>query len=378
MALRVAIPKEVAANEKRVAIVPEVASKLMKMGLEVMLEQGAGLGAHFDDSAYEGATIVENPAELYQNADIILKVQPPSWEEAESMKADAVLIGLMQPHLHTKEVAALRDRKVTSFALELVPRITRAQSMDVLSSQATVAGYKAALIAASSSDRFFPMLTTAAGTIRPAKVLVIGAGVAGLQAIATARRLGAIVEGYDVRPATREQVQSLGAKFVEMPFKAEAEGGYARELTDEERQQQQETLAKHVAAADAVITTAAIPGRPSPKIIPAEMVEGMKSGAVIVDLAAEGGGNCELCRPGESYTHGNGVLIEGPLNVSSRLAVHASEMYAKNLLNFITPLINDGAFAPDWEDEIVKESLLTRDGEVTHQPTRDLLQGDAS
>ncbi len=219
------------------------------------------------------------------------------------------------------------------------------------------------------------MLTTAAGTIRPAKVLVLGAGVAGLQAIATAKRLGAMVEAYDVRSATREQVLSLGAKFVDTGVKAEGEGGYARELTDEEKQAQQDVLAQHIAQADAVITTAAIPGRPSPRIIPAAMVEGMKSGAVIIDLAAEGGGNCELTQPGEQIEHG-GVIIYGPLNVPSQLAVHASEMYAKNLLNFLTPMIKEGEFAPDWEDQVIAESVLTRDGEIRHQPTRELVEGD--
>jgi NAD(P) transhydrogenase subunit alpha len=249
--------------------------------------------------------------------------------------------------------------------------------MDALSSQAAVAGYKAALMGADLSCRFFPMLTTAAGTIRPSKVIVIGAGVAGLQAIATARRLGAMVEAYDVRSATKEQVESLGAKFLDLGVKAEGEGGYARELTEDEKKQQQEALAGFIAKADVLITTAAIPGRPSPKLIPADMVRGMKSGAVIVDLAAEGGGNCELTEPGKTIEHGD-VIIHGPLNVPSQVALHASEMYAKNLLNFLSPMIQDGEFKPDWDDEVIAKSCLTRDGEIVHAPTREAIQGDAS
>jgi NAD(P) transhydrogenase subunit alpha len=282
----------------------------------------------------------------------------------------------MAPHKEPERVAKMRDLGVTSLAMELVPRISRAQSMDALSSQAAVAGYKAALMAASLTGRFFPMLTTAAGTIRPAKVLVIGAGVAGLQAIATARRLGAMVEAYDVRAATKEQVESLGAKFVDMEIKAEGEGGYARDLTEEEKQRQQEILAQHVAQADAVITTAAIPGRPAPRIIPTAMVEGMKPGSVIVDLAAEGGGNCELTRPGEEVDH-QAVTIYGPLNVPSMLPVHASEMYAKNLFNLLALMIQDGNLSPDWDDEVLAGSTLTRDGEIKHEPTRKLVEGDA-
>jgi NAD(P) transhydrogenase subunit alpha len=283
----------------------------------------------------------------------------------------------MLPHRYPERVARMRDRRILSFAMELVPRISRAQSMDVLSSQAAVAGYKAVLLAADRFGGFFPMLTTAAGTIRPAKVLVIGAGVAGLQAIATAKRLGAMVEGYDVRGATREQVESLGAKFVDTGVSAEGSGGYARELTEEEKQQQQQVLEKHIAAADAVITTAAIPGRPSPKIIRQEIAEQMKPGAVIIDLAAEGGGNCELTQPGQQIVH-NDVIVYGPLNVPSELPIHASEMYSRNLLNFLTPMIEDGEFRPDWEDEVIADSTLTRDGEIKHAATRETVEGQAS
>ncbi|MEJ2645329.1 MAG: Re/Si-specific NAD(P)(+) transhydrogenase subunit alpha [Gammaproteobacteria bacterium] len=375
MAIRIAVPQEIAPGERRVALIPGVVERFVQLGAEVMVQSNAGAGAYFPDSAYDNARLVADAPALYGEADLVLKVQPPTEEEIAWMKEGAVVAGILLPHRYPERVTALRDRRITSFAMELIPRISRAQSMDVLSSQAAAAGYKAALMAADRTGHFFPMLTTAAGTIRPAKVLVIGVGVAGLQAIATAKRLGAMVEAYDVRSATREQVLSLGAKFVDTGVHAEGEGGYARELTAEEKQKQQDVLARHIAQADAVITTAAIPGRPSPRIIPAAMVEGMKSGAVIIDLAAEGGGNCELTQPGEQIEHG-GVIIYGPLNVPSQLAVHASEMYAKNLLNFLTPMIKEGDFVPDWEDQVIAESVLTRDGEIRHEPTRQLVEGD--
>jgi H+-translocating NAD(P) transhydrogenase subunit alpha len=289
------------------------------------------------------------------------------------MKERAVVIGHMSPHTEPLRIARLRDKKITAFAMELIPRISRAQSMDALSSQASVAGYKAAIMGADLSNRFFPMLTTAAGTIRPAQVLVIGAGVAGLQAIATARRLGALVEAYDVRATTKEQVQSLGAKFLETTVSAEAEGGYARELTEQEKAQQQEMLARHIAKADVVITTAAIPGKPSPKIISTSMVEGMKAGSVIIDLAAEGGGNCELSKVGETVCH-CGVIIYAPLNVPSQVPYHASEMYAKNLLSFLQPMIADGQWKLDWNDEVIAKSVLTHAGAIKHEPTRKLVE----
>jgi NAD(P) transhydrogenase subunit alpha len=283
----------------------------------------------------------------------------------------------MYGHLNKDLVAALASGKHTGFGMELIPRISRAQGMDVLSSQAAAAGYQATLIAASTLDKFFPMLTTAAGTIRPAKVLVIGAGVAGLQAIATAKRLGAIVTGYDVRSATKEQVESLGAKFVETGVSAEGEGGYARELTDEEKQQQQAALNKEIAVSDVVITTAAIPGRPAPKIITAEAVAAMSPGAVIVDLAAETGGNCVLTKAGETVIE-NKVKIVGPVNLPASLGRHASEMYARNLFNFISPAIKDGELNIDWEDEVFASAALTHDGEIKHAPTRDALQGGSA
>jgi H+-translocating NAD(P) transhydrogenase subunit alpha len=287
-----------------------------------------------------------------------------------------VLIGFMQPYARAAEVRALKERGITSFAMELVPRISRAQSMDALSSQAAIAGYKAVLIAANELQKFLPMLTTAAGTIRPSQVLVIGAGVAGLQAIATARRLGAVVEAYDVRGATREQVKSLGAKFVDTGVSAEGSGGYARELTAEEKARQQEVLDARIAAADAVVTTAAVPGRPAPKIISRAVVERMRPGSVVVDIAAEQGGNCELTRAGEVIEHG-GVRIVGATNLAGALAYNASEMYARNLYNFLRPALVKGELVIDWNDEVFAQSCLTRAGEIAHEPTRKALGGAA-
>jgi NAD(P) transhydrogenase subunit alpha len=302
-------------------------------------------------------------------------VQPPTLETIGKLKAGAVVIGFMQAHARPDEVKAMRERRITSFAMEFVPRISRAQSMDALSSQAAVAGYKAVLIAASTLDRFLPMLTTAAGTIRPAQVLIVGVGVAGLQAIATARRLGAIVEAYDVRSATKEQVKSLGAKFVDTGVSAEGTGGYARELTDEEKRKQQEVLDSRIAVADAVITTAAVPGRRAPRIVSRAAVERMKAGAVVIDIAAESGGNCELTRAGETLLH-NGVKIVGPVNLPAQLPYHASEMYARNLYNFLKPAIDkSGGLAIDWNDEVFAQSCLTHDGAIRHEATRKAVEG---
>ena len=373
MAIRVFVPKEQAPGERRVAISPPVAGKLKALGAELLLESGAGTSAGYPDNMFTDAQLT-SAADGAATADVVFKVLAPSSANIARMRAGSVLIGLLNPHRNPEAVKALRDRKVTSFAMELVPRISRAQAMDALSSQAAAAGYKAALLAAEKLGRFFPMLTTAAGTIRPAKVLVIGAGVAGLQAIATARRLGAMVEGYDVRAAACEQVESLGAKFVDTGVSAEDTGGYARELTAEEKQKQQAALARHVAQADAVITTAAIPGRAAPRIITKAMVESMKPGAVILDLAAETGGNCELTEPGADRLHGH-VLVSGPLNLPSLLAEHASDMYARNLLNFFTPLMKDGALHIDWNDEVYAQSVLTHDGVIKHEPTRKLVEG---
>jgi NAD(P) transhydrogenase subunit alpha len=374
MPICVAVPKEQTPAERRVALVPEIANRLVKLGVKVIIEKDMGKSAYFMDTAYQNAQIVDNVKQVYQQADIVLKVQPPTVTEIEQMKVGTVLIGFMAPHHNPEKIAKLRDKNITSLAMELVPRISRAQSIDALSSQASVAGYKAVIMAADLASVFFPMLTTAAGTIRPAKVLVIGVGVAGLQAIATARRLGAMVEAYDVRAATKEQVQSLGAKFIDMPIKAEGQGGYARELTSEEQQQQQAILAKHVAAAQVVITTAAIPGRPSPKIITQAMVAGMTPGAVIIDIASEGGGNCELTQPGKTVEH-EGIIIHGPLNVPSQTPLHASEMYSKNLFNLLSLMIKNGELQLDWEDEVIVGSTLTHAGEIKHTPTRQLVEG---
>jgi H+-translocating NAD(P) transhydrogenase subunit alpha len=370
MAVKVAVPKEIRPGERRVAINPGVAERLAKLGVEVLVQAGAGEAAQVPDSDYgDLASFVADAKALYDQADIVLKVQPPTIEEVDRMREGTVVIGYMSPHQEPQRIARLRDRSVTAFAMELIPRISRAQSMDALSSQAAVAGYKAAIMAADLSNRFFPMLTTAAGTIRPAQVLIVGAGVAGLQAIATARRLGAQVEAYDVRAATKEQVQSLGAKFLETKLAAEGEGGYARELNEEEKKQQQEMLAEHIAKANVVITTAAVPGQASPMIIPTSMVEGMRAGAVIIDLAAEGGGNCELSKPGETIRH-QGVIIHAPLNVPSQVPYHASEMYAKNLLSFLQPALADGEWKPDWDDEVIAKSVITHAGAIRHEPTR--------
>jgi NAD(P) transhydrogenase subunit alpha len=377
MPIRVAVPKEIYPGERRVALVPEVSQKMAKLDIEVLVETGAGNAAHYPDAAFASARIVNDAASLYGEADIVLTVQPPTPELVEQLREGSILIGMLLPYQRLQHVTRLRERNITSFAMELVPRISRAQSMDALSSQAAAAGYKAVIMAAERSGRFFPMLTTAAGTIRPSKVVVIGAGVAGLQAIATARRLGAMVEGYDVRAATKEQVESLGARFIDIKVAAEGTGGYARELTEDEKQQQQTTLAEHIAAANVVICTAALPGRPSPMIITTAMVDSMKPGSVIIDLAAEGGGNCELTRAGEEVLH-NGISIVGPLNVPSMLAVHASEMYAKNLFNFLSPMISDGKVLPDWEDPVFAESVLTHQGEIRHAPTRAQVEGESS
>lgn len=365
--------KETAPGECRVALVPEVATKFKNAGLQVLVERGAGVLAQFPDESFKDVEFVDGPTQLLARADVVLKVQPPTVQEIGQLKSGATLAAFMYPHLHLEMTKALRDRQITSLAMELVPRISRAQSMDALSSQAAIAGYKAVLIAANTLDKFLPMLTTAAGTIRPAQVLVIGAGVAGLQAIATAKRLGAVVEAYDVRAATREQVKSLGAKFVETGVSAEGQGGYARELTAEEKATQQAVLEQRIALADAVITTAAVPGRPAPKLIRKEAVAAMKPGAVIVDIAAETGGNCELTQPGQTVVV-SGVKIVGPVNLASQLSYHASEMYSRNLFNLLKPAIDKGEFKIDWTDEVFAGAGLTHAGAILHEPTRKLLE----
>jgi len=372
--MRVAVVKENVRSEKRVALVPEVAGKLVRAGVEVLVEAGAGAAAHFEDPEYvaQGVRLTDEKTCL-DEADVLLKVQPPSATEVKKLREGTVLIGLLNPLRNLELVGLLAERRITSLALELLPRITRAQAMDALSSQASITGYKAVLLGADRLSKFLPMLTTPTGTIRPAKVLIIGAGVAGLQAIATAKRLGAMVEAYDVRPETREQCESLGAKFVQVDVSAAGSGGYARELTAEERARQQEILGKHVARADLVVTTAAVPGRASPRIITKEMVEAMRAGSVIIDLAAEGGGNCEVTEPGETNVYAD-VLVYGPLNVPSMVPYHASETYSKNLHNLLLLMVKDGQLAPDWEDEVLAGALLTRDSEVIAPAVKKLIE----
>jgi NAD(P) transhydrogenase subunit alpha len=370
--MRIAVPKEIVAGERRVALVPALVAPLIKSGLEVAVEAGAGEGAFFADADYEkaGAKIVAEPAALYREAGIVLKVQRPTQHpvlgkhEVDLMGEGSVLISFLQPASDPDLVRRLVDRKITSLSMDTIPRISRAQSMDALSSQATVAGYKAVLIAAFFLGKFLPMLTTAAGTIRPAKVLVLGAGVAGLQAIATARRLGAVVLAFDVRPAVKEQVESLGAKFLQIELaeaQTEDEGGYARQLSEESHRREVELIGSNVKDVDAVITTALIPGKPAPRLISKEMVAEMRAGSVIVDLAAEAGGNCELTECGKEVVK-NGVTIYGPVNLPSTMPVHASQMYARNVSELLKLLLKDGGLNLDFADEIIKGACVTHEG----------------
>ncbi len=363
MTVHVVALKETAAGERRVAVTPETAKKLIAAGAALHLQRGAGTSAYFPDQQYTDAQIFDDLDAALAQADVLLCVQPPANATLAQLKEGAIVVGLLAPHADAQRIEAFNARRLTAFPLERLPRTTRAQAMDVLSSQAGMAGYKAVLIAAQHAPRFFPMLTTAAGTIRPSKVLIIGAGVAGLQAIATARRLGAQVEGFDVRPETKEQIESLGAKFLDLGVSAKGEGGYARELTAAERAEQQRRLGEHVKNVDVIVTTAAVPGRPAPKIITAAMVQGMRPGSVIVDLAAETGGNCELTKPGETIEAG-GVSVAGPLNLASAGSVHASEMYARNVWNFVALFLGDGSLNLDWDDELIARTCCAHAGEV--------------
>jgi H+-translocating NAD(P) transhydrogenase subunit alpha len=358
MAVIIGVARETAPGERRVAVTPETCRKLVAAGASVRLERGVGEGAHFPDQAYAdaGGTLVDDAEAAVGGADVVVCVQPPAPAALAKLPRGATVVGILQPEADAARAEAILGRELRAFPLERLPRTTRAQAMDVLSSQAGIAGYKAMLIAASLAPRFFPMLTTAAGTIRPSRVLVVGAGVAGLQAIATAKRLGAQVEGFDVRPETREQIQSLGGKFLDLGVSAAGEGGYARPLTDDERAEQQRRLGEHLKSIDVVVCTAAVPGRPAPRIVTAAMVSGMKPGSVIVDLAAETGGNCELTRPGETVAHG-AVTVAGPLDLASTGALHASEMYARNVYNFVSLLLADGALAFDWDDELLARTV---------------------
>ncbi len=371
--MRVAVPNESHGGERRVALVPDVIKRLAAKGHEVVVESGAGAGAQLPDSVFEeaGARIASGAAAL-EGANAVVRVTPPSAEEIGQLPDGSILIAFLAPLTSPETSRALAAAGVTAFAMEAIPRITRAQSMDALSSQATVSGYRAGLIAAQELGRFFPMLTTAAGTIPPAKVLVLGAGVAGLQAIATARRLGAQVTAFDVRSVVKEQVESLGAKFLELDIGADAEaaGGYARELTEEEQQRQQDALNEALAGFDAVITTALIPGRPAPRLVTARGVQNMRPGSVIVDLAAEAGGNCELTRPGETVVE-HDVSIVGPLNLPATMPEHASQLYARNVLALLELITgDDGQLELNFDDEVVAGACITRDGEIVHEGAR--------
>lgn len=362
--MRVAIPREITAGEQRVALVPSLVGALQKQGWVLSMQRGAGIKATFKDEDYDGVEFYDDPASLYRAADLILKVEAPTLEEIALFKSGAIVMGLLSPHRYADRIQRMKEKNITAFALELVPRISRAQSMDVLSSQATAAGYKAVLLGANLSQRFFPMLTTAAGTIRPASVLVIGAGVAGLQAIATARRLGAMVKAYDVRAAAREQIESLGAKMVQIDVKGESAGGYARELTAEEKAIQQAALFDAIKLSDVVICTAQIPGREAPKIVTQAMVEAMAAGSVVVDIAALSGGNCELTQAGKTIEH-QGVWIAGPTDLASSMARDASNMYAKNLVNFLALFSQENdTVTINWEDPILAQSVITREKAV--------------
>ncbi|MCB1530953.1 MAG: Re/Si-specific NAD(P)(+) transhydrogenase subunit alpha [Rhodospirillales bacterium] len=371
MTLKIAVPKETSPDEKRVAASPETVKKLAALGASVCLESNAGKGAAFSDKAYKeaGATIVKTATEALKDADIVLRVRPQAGEDFKSLRKNTLLVGMLNPYQNEALIKNCAESGITAFAMELVPRITRAQAMDVLSSQSNLAGYKSVLDAAEHYARSFPMMMTAAGTIAPAKVMVMGAGVAGLQAIATAKRLGAIVCATDVRPAAKEQVQSLGGTFVAVEddeFKeAETSGGYAREMSKAYQKKQAALIEETIARQDIVITTALIPGRPAPKLISEKMVKSMKPGSVIVDLAVEAGGNCELSQSGK-VVEKHGVTIVGHSNTPSRLATDASALYAKNLLSLLALIIKDGALSIDWEDEIIKAIALTKDGDIIH------------
>ncbi len=377
--MKIAVPRQREAGETRVALVPAAVKRLVGDGIAVAIESGAGAAAHFSDGEYIGAggkVMTDGDAGLWSGADLIVMIGPPTPQQIANIRRGAILIGTLAPLENGPVIKALAERGVTSFSLEFIPRISRAQAMDVLSSQTNIGGYKAALLAAEAAPKMFPMMMTAAGTIAPAKVFVLGAGVAGLQAIATAKRMGAVVEAYDVRPAVKEQVQSLGARFVELPLEtkdAEAKGGYAKEMTDEQRRKQSELMAQHVIAADAVIATAAVFGKAPPLLIPKDVVAQMRSGAVIVDMAANpkaGRGNCELTKPNERITTANGVRILGDTNLPALVPVHASQAYANNILALLKDLLDGPNVRLNLSDEIQKGAVVTHDGKVVNEMVR--------
>jgi len=371
------VPKEIAPGERRIALTPDAAAALVKGGLEVLIQTGAGVAAFHSDAAFEkaGARLIADAATLYGQGNVVLKVQKPTLQEVDQLRAGTVLVALLQALTSPDLVQRLATRRITSFGMEGIPRISRAQKMDALSSQANIAGYKAVLIAAESLAKFFPMMMTAAGTVFAARVLVIGAGVAGLQAIATARRLGAQVWGYDVRPVVKEQVESLGAKFLEFDLgltDTEDKGGYAKTLSPEASRRQQEMLAEKTKDFDVVITTALVPGRPAPRLVTQETVAGMRAGSVIVDLAAEAGGNCELTEPDRIIVR-HGVTIHGPTNLPATMPVHASQLYARNVTELLREFVKDGALALDFDDEVIKGACVTHDGAVVNEAVQSAL-----
>ena len=377
--MNVVIPKETLDIESRVAATPGSIKELVKAGLSVMVETQAGIKSHISDSDYKnaGASIIESKEELLSKADIVLKVLPPTLDQIVLLQPKSIVISFCQTTREIDTVKALKEQSVTGFSMHLIPRTTLAQKMDALSSQANIAGYKAILLAASKLGVYMPLLMTAAGTIRPAKVLVLGAGVAGLQAIATAKRLGAQVEAFDVRPIVKEQVESLGAKFIEVDSSNDDEGvgdgGYAKETSEEYKNRQQKLIHDHISKSDVVVTTALIPGKPAPKLISESMVNSMKPGSIIMDLASENGGNCELTKKDEIITH-NGVTIDGSSNIPGSMPVHASELYAKNITAFLTYMIDDGELKLNLDDEIISGSMYTHLGEVTHEPTQEAIK----
>ncbi len=381
--MKLGIIKEIAEHEKRVALIPDALAKLVKKGYEAVVQSGAGDGAMIPDSAYTeaGAAITTELEDVFRTADIITKVQRPilssglDRHEVDMMREGQILISLLLPHEDPELIKKLAEKRITSFSMNLMPRISRAQSMDVLSSQAIVAGYKAVLIGSASLGKFFPMLTTAAGTLAPAKVLVLGAGVAGLMAIATARRLGAVVEAFDIRPAVKEEVESLGAKFIDITLETEEthdEQGYAKEISEEAKKREQAVLNEHIARADVVITTAAVPGKKAPILISEDIVKGMEPGSVIVDIAAETGGNCEISEPGKEVVK-HGVVIHGPLNLASTIPLHASQMYARNVSNFLAQIIKDNKLELNLEDEVVKDTCITHEGKILNAQAAELI-----
>ncbi len=374
--MKLAVLKETEEGENRVALIPDSIKRLSQKGFVFLVETGAGSAAGYSDQEYEqsGATVMSSPQELAGQAYCVVKVRPPSLEEAEMLKSDTVLIAIIQSTLRHDLVSKLAEKQITSFGLDIIPRTSLAQSMDVLSSMSTIAGYKAVLLAADTINRFFPMLMTAAGTIAPAKVLVLGAGVAGLMACATAKRLGGVVEAFDVRPEVKEQVRSVGARFVEVPIceDGSGSGGYAKEMSDEYKQKQAELISKHIAKSDVVIPTALIPGRKAPILISEEQVKSMKPGSVIVDLAAEMGGNCALTQPGQTIV-AHGVTIVGHSNLPSTMSFHASQMFSRNIEKFLLHLCDENGFKMNMEDEITRGSLVTRGGKVIHELTSKLM-----